>query len=88
MSTTARTTTRRPAPRTGRAGLARQVTQQRRGYAQAVLRALARSQQGHPTPQVQRTLREVFTPLGVRLSPATLREVAADITAGRPVELP
>jgi hypothetical protein len=29
-----------------------------------------------------------LAPLGVRLTPATLRELAADIAAGRPVELP
>jgi hypothetical protein len=33
-------------------------------------------------------LRDSLSPLGVRLSPTTLRELAADIAAGRPVELP
>jgi hypothetical protein len=41
-----------------RASMSRQVQQQRRGYAQAVLRALARSQRGRPIPQMQRVLRE------------------------------
>jgi hypothetical protein len=73
---------------TRRASISRQVKQQRRGYAQAVLRALARSQRGRPTPQVQRVLRDALSPLGVRLSPAALQELAAGIAAGRPVELP
>ena len=71
-----------------RANMSRQVKQQRRGYAQAVLRALARSQRGRPTPQIQRVLRDALSPLGVRLSPAVLQELAAGIAAGRPVELP
>ena len=71
-----------------RASMSRQVKQQRRGYAQAVLRALARSQRGRPTPQIQRVLRDALSPLGVRLSPAVLQELAAGIAAGRPVELP
>jgi hypothetical protein len=75
-------------PGTRRASISRQVKQQRRGYAQAVLRALARSQRGRPTPQIQRVLRDALSPLGVRLSPATLQELAAGIAAGRPVELP
>jgi hypothetical protein len=41
-----------------------------------------------PTAQVQRMLRDSLSPLGVRLSPAALHELAADIAAGRPVELP
>ena len=71
-----------------RASMSRQVKQQRRGYAQAVLRALARSQRGRPTPQIQRVLRDALSPLGVRLSPTVLRELASGIAAGRPVELP
>ena len=71
-----------------RASMSPQVKQQRRGYAQAVLRALARSQRGRPIPQIQRVLRDALSPLGVRLSPAALQELAADIAAGRPVELP
>ena len=72
-----------PAP----ARVARQITDQRRGYARAVLQALARTQHGRPTAQVQRVLRESLTPLGVRLSTARLHQLATDIAAGRPVEL-
>jgi hypothetical protein len=64
------------------------VQQQRRGYAQAVLRALARIQRGRPIPQKQRVLRDALSQLGVRLSPAVLQDLAAGIAAGRPVELP
>jgi hypothetical protein len=71
-----------------RASMSRQVQQQRRGYAQAVLRALARSQRGRPIPQMQRVLRDALSQLGVRLSPAVLQDLAAGIAAGRPVELP
>ena len=75
-------------PGTRRTSMSRQVKQQRRGYAQAVLRALARSQRGRPAPQIQRVLRDALLPLGVRLPPAVLQELAAGITAGRPVDLP
>jgi hypothetical protein len=86
MSTTTQTTALRlDTGRTGDRG--RQVTQQRRGYTRVVLHALARSQQGRPTAQVQRMLRNCLTPLGLRLSTATLHKLAVDITAGRPVEL-
>ena len=71
-----------------RAAAARQVALQRRGYAAAVLRALARNQRGRTTAQVQRMLRDSLTPLGLRLSPAALHQLATDIAAGRPVELP
>jgi len=37
--------------------------------------------------QVQRMLRESLTPLGVRLAPEVLAQLAADISAGRAVEL-
>ncbi len=67
--------------------VARQIKDQRRSYARAVLQALARTQHGRPTAQVQRVLRESLTPLGVRLSTARLHQLATDITAGRPVEL-
>jgi hypothetical protein len=70
------------------ASMSRQVQQQRRGYAQAVLRALARSQRGRPIPQIQRVLRDALSPLGVRLPAAVLHDLAAGIAAGRPVELP
>jgi hypothetical protein len=64
------------------------VHQQRCGYTGAALRTLACSQQGRPIVQVQRMLRNCLTPLGVRLSTATLHTLAVDITVGRPVELP
>lgn len=71
------------------AGIERQVSILGGGQQpQAVLRALARSQRGRPTPQIQRVLRDALSPLGVRLSPAVLQELAAGIAAGRPVELP
>jgi len=65
----------------------RSPSDQRRSYARAVLRALARTQQDRPAAQVQRVLRETLTPLGVRLPAATLQQLASDIAAGRPVEL-
>jgi hypothetical protein len=71
-----------------RASVATQIKSQRLVYARAVVRALARTQQGRPTVQVQRVLRESLTPLGVRLPNATLHQLAADIAAGRPAELP
>jgi hypothetical protein len=98
-ATTSTTTTpapaRRPIParsRPAEIGVARkvkqQVKQQRRGYAAAVLRTLARTHRGRPATQIRATLRGSLAPLGVHLTPATLRELAADIAAGRPVELP
>jgi hypothetical protein len=68
--------------------VAAQVKDQRRGYARAVVRSLARAQLGQPVAQVERVLRGALTPLGVRLSPAALRELAAGIAGGTPVELP
>jgi hypothetical protein len=81
-----RPTPRRPKP--ARISVARQVKLQRRGYATAVLRTLARTHRGRPTTQIHATLRSSLAPLGVRLTPTALRELAADIAAGRPVELP
>jgi len=77
-----------PRRRPARISVARQVKQQRRGYAAAVLRTLARTHRGRPAIQIHATLRSSLAPLGVRLTPARLRELAADIAAGRPVELP
>ena len=77
-----------PRPRRTQISVARQVKQQRRGYATAVLRTLARTHRGRPATQIHATLRSSLAPLGVRLTPAGLRELAADIAAGRPVELP
>jgi len=73
---------------TRRSDAARQVKEQRRRYAGAVLSGVARTQQGRPTATVQRVLRDALKPLGVRLTPDALRELAASIAAGRPVELP
>ncbi len=73
-------------PRSG--SVSRQIAQQRRGYAGAVLRALARTHRGRSPAVVQRVLREALTPLGVRLSAAELHDLAANISAGRPVALP
>jgi hypothetical protein len=88
MSTTTPMTALCPGRGAPRAIVARPVHQQRRGYTRVVFRALARNQQGRPTVRVQRMLRNCLTPLGVRLSTATLHTLAVDITAGRPVELP
>jgi hypothetical protein len=60
----------------------------RRGYATAVLRTLARTHWGRPASQIHATLRSTLAPPGMRLTPATLRELAADAAASRPVELP
>ncbi len=79
---------RRRAGRRGSVGVARQVQQQRRGYAAAVLRALARAHRGRPTAQVQRALTDALKPLGVGLSTAALHDLATRITAGEPVVLP
>jgi hypothetical protein len=74
-------------PNASRATIARQAHNQRSRYAGAVLRSLARSQQGRPTAQIQHLLRNSLTPLGVRLSSAKLHQLATDIAAGRPVAL-
>jgi hypothetical protein len=50
----------RSQPATRRTSMSREVQQQRRGYAQAVLRALARSHLGRPTAQVQRCCATLF----------------------------
>ena len=68
--------------------IAGQIKDQRRGYARAVLRALARAHQGRPTAQVQRVLKDALKPLGVHLSAATLHDLATRISAGEPVTLP
>jgi hypothetical protein len=84
---TAQPTALGPGRGTTRVIVARPVHQQRRGYARAVLRALARNQQARPTTQIQRMLWNCPTPPGVRLSTATLHKLVVDITAGRPLEL-
>jgi hypothetical protein len=68
--------------------VARQIKDQRRGYARAVLRGLARTYQGRPATSVATIPRQALTPLGVRLSATQPRELAGDIEAGQPVELP
>jgi len=68
--------------------MARQVKEQRRGYARAVLAALARSLNGRPAAQVRRVLQDSLRPLGVRLSPAELQAIAKNISTGQPVQLP
>jgi hypothetical protein len=77
-----------PPAKPAQLGVARQVKQQRRGYAAAVLRTLARTHRGRPVTEIRTTLRASLTPLGARLSPAVLRALATDIAAGRPVKLP
>jgi len=54
---------------TTRANVARQIKDQRRSYARAVLRTLARTQQHRLTAQVQRLLRDTLTPLGCACRP-------------------
>ena len=53
-----------------------------------MLRTLARTHWGRPASQIHATLRSTLAPPGMRLTPATLRELAADAAASRPVELP
>jgi hypothetical protein len=86
-SSQAASTGRRPR-NGGVVSVAAQVKAQRRGYARAVVRSLARAQCGQPVGQIQQVLRSALTPLGVRLSPTALRELATGIAAGTPVDLP
>lgn len=67
--------------------VAGQIREQRRGYARAVLQGVARTHRGRPASGVATILRQSLTSLGVRLPPARLRELAAQIEAGQPVEL-
>ncbi len=76
--------TTRPARRPG---VTRQAAQARQAYAATVLRGLARTQQGRPAAQVRRLVKDALTPLGIRLTPAEWRQLAADVVAGRPVTL-
>jgi len=50
---------------TTRASVARQIKDQRRSYARAVLRTLAHTQQDRPAAQMQHLLRDTLTPLGL-----------------------
>jgi hypothetical protein len=79
-----------PETRPDQAGAAGETatTRQRRGYAAAVLPTLARTHWGRPASQIHATLRSSLAPPGMRLTPATLRELAADAAASRSVELP
>lgn len=79
---------RRGGAGSGGAAASAAVAAQRRGYATAVLRGLARSLRGRPTSEVERTLTQALRPLGVRLSPPACRELATAITHGQPVALP
>lgn len=67
---------------------AQQIKEQRRRYATTILRSLARTQKGRPISQVQQVLRDALRPLGVRLTPTALHELAVNISTGQPVELP
>ena len=58
--------------------VAGQVRAQRARYAHAVLHSLARSHQGQPPARVQKVLKNSLTPLGVRLSPTRLHQLALD----------
>jgi len=53
-----------------------------------VLRSLSRTYAGRPAPEVQRVLASSMRPLGVRVNAGTLHQLAKEIAAGRPVELP
>jgi hypothetical protein len=88
MNHTAVTTARARCRAAHPSHVARRIRDQRRGYAQAVLRGLARTHRNQPAVQVQRVVRNALAPLGVRLSPAVVTELAANIAAGGPVELP
>ncbi len=78
-----------PASRVSRTrSVSAQIAAQRRTYAGAVLRSLAKTHHGRPAAQVQLILRSSLSPLGVRLSHAAILQLAADISAGRVVELP
>jgi hypothetical protein len=78
--------TRRPVR--SKAAIARHVKEQRRGYAGAVLAALARSMRGRPTAQIRRLVKDSLRPLGVQLSTARWQAMAKAIAAGQPVQLP
>lgn len=64
------------------------VAAQRRGYAAAVVRGLARSHRGRTVAEIEAVLRASLPPLGVRLSVAARRELALAIAHGRPAALP
>jgi hypothetical protein len=84
MNATTPTTALHPRPSASRAILAHHATPRHPGYTPAMLRALAHDQQGPPTTHVQRGLRDCPPPRGVRLTAATLHELAMDITGEPP----
>lgn len=53
-----------------------------------MLSSLARTHKGRPVAQVQQVLRDALRPLGVRLTPKSLHELAVNISTGQPAELP
>lgn len=71
----------------GGADTAQLIKQQRRRYADTILRTLIRTQRGQSPAQVERILRQALKSSGVRLSPSSLHHIACEIAAGRPVEL-
>ncbi len=71
-----------------RSTAAAQIKAQRCRYASAVLRSLSHTYAGRPAPEVQRVLASSMRPLGVRVNAGTLHQLAVEIAAGRPGELP
>jgi hypothetical protein len=88
MTATTPTTAPHPRPSASQAILAHQATPRHRAYTPAVLRALAHDQHRPPTTHVRRMLRDCPPPRGVRLTAATLHELAMDITGGPPAGSP
>jgi hypothetical protein len=84
MNATTPTIALHPRPSASQAILAHQATPRHRGYTPAVLRALAHDQQEPPTTHVSACCGTVPPPRGVRLTAATLHELAMDITGGPP----
>jgi hypothetical protein len=86
---TAAVRTGQPAP-TRRSGpdVAAQRRRQRQAQAEAMLRGIARTQQGQPAPRVRVLLCQALRAVRVRLPDQTLTELATAISAGRPVTLP
>ena len=88
MAVRVRAVTAAPTRPVHRAAVAKQAAERRRAYAATVLRGLALTQQGRPVAQVPRLVKDALTPLGIRLPPAGWVQLAANVTAGRPVTLP
>ena len=65
-----------------------QLRRQRRAQAEAIVRGVARSQAGRPTRQIRQLLATALSEVRVRPAAATLDELAAAISAGRPAVLP